>query len=140
MREDRAFAFLMGGCALTFLAQWPRLARQAYLDGSELPRLVTYALLGWLMIWPLLFYFLAWVAHGISHSTGGRGSPYGARLALFWSWLAASPMALLTGVAAGFTGSTLASNAVALVWIAAFAWFWALSQNEASRGSVGNES
>ena len=36
-REDRAFATLMAGCVLTFVAQWPRLSREAFFDeGSAL--------------------------------------------------------------------------------------------------------
>ena len=35
-REDRALAYLMVGCLVIFVAQWPRLSRRTYLDGTPL--------------------------------------------------------------------------------------------------------
>ncbi|MBT6542661.1 MAG: YIP1 family protein, partial [Rhodobacteraceae bacterium] len=31
-REDRALAFVMAGCTVVFMSQWPVLARQAHLE------------------------------------------------------------------------------------------------------------
>lgn len=134
-QEARALAFLMLGCALAFLAQWPRLAREAHLEGAEFERLLAYALVGWLMAWPLLFYLAAWIGHGVSRALGGRGSSGDARMALFWSWLAASPMGLLTGALAGLTGASLATNAAGVAWIAVVAGFWWRAQRAAALGS-----
>ena len=131
--ESRALAFLMIGCALIFVAQWPRLMREAQLTGDDFTRLVAYALLGWLAIWPLVFYGLAALAHALSRATGGQGTPFGARIAMFWSWLAASPLGLLTGALAGFTGASLPTNLAGAVWLLVFAAFWGLSQREAAR-------
>ncbi|HVG49461.1 MAG TPA: YIP1 family protein [Rubellimicrobium sp.] len=131
--ESRALAFLMIGCALIFVAQWPRLMREAQLTGDDFTRLVAYALLGWLAIWPLVFYGLATVAHALSRAMGGQGTPFGARLAMFWSWLAAAPLGLLTGVLAGFTGASLLTNLAGASWIIVFAAFWWQSQREAAQ-------
>jgi len=137
-QESRAFAFLMLGCAIVFVAQWPQLTLRSRSEGIELDRLVVYALLGWLMAWPLAFYFLAWLTHGASRLMGGRGTPFGARLALFWSWLAASPLALLGGAAGGLSGSQAANNLLAIVWVGVFAAFWSAAQREAATGPRGH--
>ena len=34
--EGRALATLVAGCVITFIGQWPRLARQAHLDEVDL--------------------------------------------------------------------------------------------------------
>ena len=54
----------------------------------------------------------------------GRGSGFGARMALFWSLLAVSPAMLLQGLVGGFLGQ---GPALALVWVAVFGgflWLW----------------
>ncbi|EYD76644.1 hypothetical protein Rumeso_01602 [Rubellimicrobium mesophilum DSM 19309] len=135
--EPRALAFLMIGCTLIFVAQWPRLMREAQLTGDDFARLVAYALLGWLTIWPLVFYGLAWLTHAVSRALGGQGTPFGARLAMFWSWLAASPLGLLTGAVAGFTGASVATNLAGILWVAVFVAFWWLAQQEASKAREG---
>ena len=35
-REDRALAYLMGACILVFIAQWPKLARDAFVNNVDL--------------------------------------------------------------------------------------------------------
>ena len=62
-REDRALAVLMAGCALLFVAQWPRLARQAFETGAELDMLLAGSLMALIFILPLLFYGLAALSH-----------------------------------------------------------------------------
>jgi hypothetical protein len=138
--EARALAFLMIGCALVYLAQWPRLEREALANrslpsgGPEFDQLAGTALFGWLMLLPLVFYFVAGVTHLLSRAMGGQGTPFGARLAMFWSWLAAAPLGLLTGALTGFTGGSLLSNLAGVLWIAVFAAFWWQAQREAARG------
>ncbi|GGL88291.1 hypothetical protein GCM10011534_07900 [Pseudooceanicola nanhaiensis] len=123
-REDRALAILMAGCALVFVAQWPRLAREAHLTGQDLNPLLGASLLGWIIIMPLVLYLVAGVAHIIARVLGGRGSFYGARLALFWALLAASPLLLLHGLVAGFIGPGPQLVLVGALWCAVFLWFW----------------
>lgn len=123
-REDRALAILMAGCALVFVAQWPRLAREAHLTGQDLNPLLGASLLGWVIIMPLVLYLLAGLAHIIARVLGGRGSFYGARLALFWALLAASPLLLLHGLVAGFVGPGPQLVLVGALWCAVFLWFW----------------
>lgn len=134
--ETRAFAFLMGGCALAWLSQWPRFrieALRAPEGGPDFVQLAGVGLVVWLMVLPLGLYLVAALTHAASRALGGRGPASATRLALFWSWLAAAPVALLSGVAWAFTGASPLTNVVAVAWLLAFAVLWALAQREARR-------
>jgi len=134
VREDRALIYLMLGCGLVFVAQWPRLARQAQLDESvPLDALLGGALLGWLFLAPLGLYAIAAASRAIASLLGGRGSWFSARLALFWSLLAASPLWLLTGLTAGVLGPGAAQNLTGLLALATFLIFWLMSLLETER-------
>ena len=134
VREDRALALLLAGCALVFVAQWPRLAREAYLAGEALNPRLGGALLGWLVIAPLIFYLLAFVSQIIARLIGGRVTGYGARLALFWAFLAATPVLLLHGLVAGFIGPGAGLSIVGAIWCGVFLWFWLSGLREAGWG------
>ena len=135
VREDRALATLIGACALIFVSQWPVLSRQAYFDPSvPLDARMGGALMGWLFIAPLSAYVIAAASHIVARLVGGRGTWFGARLALFWALLAASPLWLLNGLVAGLIGPGAALNAVGLVAMAAFLVFWGAGMWEAERG------
>jgi len=124
VREDRALATLIAACVLIFVAQWPRLSREAFVDDSiALDALMTGALFGWVLVAPLAMYFLALISHAALKLAGSDASGYDARMALFWAFLASSPLWLLTGLASGFLGETVAS---AIVGVAAFGGFLAL--------------
>lgn len=124
-REDRAIAIVMAGCAVIFVAQLPRLAREAHLTGEELNPMLGASLLAWVFIAPLMLYALAALSHLVARLLGGRGSGFDARLALFWAVLASSPLMLLNGLVAGFIGPGPALSFVGLLWLAIFGWFWA---------------
>jgi len=123
-REDRALVILVAGCAVMFLAQWPRLSRVAHLTGQDLQMLLAGSLFGLLFILPLVLYHAAWLSRGIVWISGGKTTGYSARLALFWALLAASPIVLLWGLVAGFIGEGAQLKAVGLVWLVVFLWFW----------------
>ena len=135
VNEGRALAILMAGCLVTFIGQWPRLAREAHLTGQELNPLLGGALLGWIFIAPLAFYALAFLSHLASRAFGARGTGYGARLALFWAFLAASALLLLFGLVAGFIGPGPGLTGVGVVWVAVFLWFWLSNLREAEWGT-----
>jgi hypothetical protein len=126
-REDRALAILMGACIMLFVARWPALARQAHLEGVELNVLLSGTLMATIFLAPLMFYVLALVAHLVARVVGGIGSSYNARLALFWSLLAASPLVLLNGLVAGYIGAGIQLTVVGLIWFCVFMWFWIAS-------------
>lgn len=132
-REDRALIVLMAACLIIFVAQWPPLARQAHLEGQDLNPLLGGSLLAWVFIAPLMFYGLAALSHLVARLLGGQGSWYGARIALFWALLAASPLILLHGLVAGFIGEGPQLTVVALAWLAVFLWFWFAGLVEAER-------
>lgn len=132
--EGRALAILMAGCTVTFIGQWPRLAREAHLTEQALNPLMGGALFAWLFIAPLAFYLLAFISHLVCRAAGGGTSAYGARLALFWAYLAASPLILLHGMVAGFIGQGMALTVVGAAWLAVFLWFWLSNLREAGWG------
>ena len=135
-REDRALAILMGACAILFIARWPALARQAHLEGLELNMLLGGTLMATLFLAPLLFYVLAFVAHLIARAIGGKGRSYNARIALFWSLLASSPLILLNGLVAGYIGAGIQLTIVGLIWFCVFMWFWISGMLAAYRGAA----
>lgn len=130
-REDRAIMLVMAACLLIFVAQWPRLARLAQgfdlPPGAEVPelsRLVAYEMLSWLVIWPLILYGIAAVTRLIAALMRGRGTHYGARVALFWALLASAPVLLLHGLTMGLIGAGPATTLVGAIWVALFVWVW----------------
>ncbi|WP_025052962.1 hypothetical protein [Sulfitobacter noctilucae] len=123
-REDRALIYLMIACLLVFVAQTPRLAREAYETQTDLGMLLGAALMAWLFIAPLLFYVVAGLTYAIARLLRSKISAYGARLALFWALLASSPIILLWGLTAGFVGPGIQMTLVGILWFAAFMWFW----------------
>ncbi len=136
VREDRALVFLMAGCGLIFLAQWPRLLREAAaMPGPGFDARVGGALWGWLFVMPLLAYGLAALSHLIARMLGGRGSWFGARLALFWAFLASAPLWLLNGALTGLFGSGAASLLSGLLALGAWLAIWLAGLIEAERGA-----
>lgn len=124
-REDRALAILMGACFLIFLAQWPRLTREAFLDDTvELNGLMAGAMFGWVIIAPLFFYTLALLVHWVLVALRRSSTGYMSRVALFWALLAAAPMWLLSGLLNGFVGETPATSMVAILALGSFLVFW----------------
>lgn len=123
-REDRALAWLMGACVLMFVARWPVLAREAHLQDKDLQMEMGGALLAIVFIAPLLFYALAGLSRIVARVLGGQGTGYGARVALFWALLAASPLMLLNGLVGGFIGPGPALSLVGFLWFVVFLWFW----------------
>lgn len=123
-REDRALALVMGFCGLAFVAQLPKLAREAHLTGQELDMLMGGALMGSVFILPLVLYLVAGITYLLLRAFGRGTSGYGARIALFWSLLASTPVVLLYGLVAGFVGPGPALNAIGLIWSGLFLWFW----------------
>lgn len=137
-REDRAIAYLMAACVLIFVSQGPRLSRQAagfdLVPGTEardLTELLSYALFSWVMLAPIALYGVAALTHMLAKVLGGKGSFYSARLALFWSLLAATPVLLLYGLTAGFVGPGVQAQLVGAIWVAGFCWIWLQSLREA---------
>lgn len=134
--EARALITLMLACFLIFVAQWPRLSREAYLTGGDLDMMLGGALLGWLFIAPLLLYGLAGISHAIARRLGGQGTYLGARMALFWALLAAAPLWLLWGLLAGMVGPGIGLDVVGVAALVAFVAIWAVGLTHVERGGA----
>lgn len=129
--EPFALSFLLAFLALALAAVSPGLARQAWLEGGGAgpgPRLFG-AALGLLATMPL-WYLLAALGHLVARAFGGKGSFYGARLALFWSLLAISPAMLVQGLVQGLIGAGAAANLLGVVVALGFLTLWALTMKE----------
>ena len=123
--EGRALGILLIACVVFFVAQWPGLAREAFFDPSiPLPARLGGAMMGSIMIAPLMFYALAAISHGIATLFGGRGDHFGARLALFWSLFVTTPLFLLVGLVDGFIGAGPALIACEILRFGVFVFIW----------------
>lgn len=124
-REDRALAVLMGACVLIFVAQWPRLSREAFLDPSiGFDARLAGALFGWIMVMPLVFYALAMLVQLVLRALGVVQAGFASRIVLFWALLASTPLWLVTGLAAGFVGTGTGLTIVGIAALGAFVIFW----------------
>ena len=133
-REDKALATLFGACFLLFVAQWPALSRASFLDPSvPLDARLGGALMGAIFLLPLLAYAMAAVARLVARAMGGRGSGFGARIALFWAMLAVSPLVLFHGMIRGFLGEGIQATVVGLLVLAGFLYLWISMMIEAER-------
>jgi nitrogen fixation/metabolism regulation signal transduction histidine kinase len=131
--EPFAFSLLVAFLVLAFVAQWPAASRAAFADGNTpvAPRLLAIglALLATIPLW----YGLAAVGRLVARALGGRGSWYGARIALFWSLVAVTPLMLLQGLVAGMIGPGPALTAVGVIAGLVFVIFWAQALIEVER-------
>lgn len=132
--EAFAFTLLLVFLILAFVGQWPVAARDAFLNNepSATPRILALAY-GVLILIPVA-YAVAALSRLVGKATGGRGTWYGARVALFWALAAIGPLLLLRGLVAGMIGPGPALSAVTWVSGLAFLWLWLTLLHEAERG------
>ena len=121
--EATSLGYLMGACFLTYVAQWPYLARQAHLEDFNLQTSLAASLLAWLLIAPLLLYTLAIVLYFFHKFFKGSKTSAQIRVGLFWSFLAATPLMMLFGLVKGFLGHGTAESIVGFFWFVAFSYF-----------------
>lgn len=123
--EARALVILLGSCLLIFVSQCPRLAREAQLDpGVPLDARMGVTLFALIFMMPLIFYAIAAVSHIVARGFGGKGTWYGARLALFWALLCAVPAMLVHGLLAGLVGPGAVTSVVGAGVAVLFAVLW----------------
>lgn len=133
--EPFLFTFLFVFMILAFISLYPRAARIA-LENPDTPLApqmlgLAFGLLATLPFW----YGLAALTHLVARGLGAKGgSWYGARLALFWSLVAASPLVLLQGLTVGIIGAGAQSLLVGVLALTAFVVFWALALVEIYTG------
>jgi hypothetical protein len=132
--EPFAFTLLLVFLVLAFVGQWPAAAREAFLanEPSAAPRILAraFAVLGSLPLW----YGLAALSHLVARAFGGRGSWYGARIALFWALATVGPLMLLQGLVAGMIGPGPGLWLISLGTGVAFLYLWLTMLHEAERG------
>jgi hypothetical protein len=134
-REDRAIMWLMTGCLLAFVSSLPGLQRKAVLADGDFTRDATYTFFALMMVAPLMFYLLAFLGRAGAYVLGGRPGGYGARVALFWSWLAAAPLLLFYGLLAGLNEAAApATRVIGGLWLLVLLTFWISGLVEASKG------
>ncbi|MFT5061751.1 MAG: hypothetical protein ACI9KS_000568 [Sulfitobacter sp.] len=132
--EGQALMLNLSACLVIYIAQWPRLSRDAFIDPSiPLEARLGGALIGLLAIAPLMFYGIAALSHLIAKLFRGKGDWLGTRIALFWSLLVVSPIWLLHGLVAGFIGPSLQLNIVGGLLLAAFFYIWISNLIEAEQ-------
>lgn len=124
--EGRALAYLLAGLIVAYIALWPALSRANVLEGPDGPPMVQRMMAAFLGVLALIpaFYIVAALSRLVAGLFGGRGSYFGARIALFWAFLAAAPVMLLRGLTAGMVGSGAALMAMDVLAAAVFLWFW----------------
>lgn len=123
--EGATLAVAMGACALIFVAQWPKLAREAYF-APEIPleaRLGA-ALLGLVFVLPLFLYGVASLSCLAVRVFGWQVSGPDARVALFWALLCLTPLLFLHGLATGFLGQGPAVTLLGVITLAGFGYLW----------------
>ena len=120
-REARILVYLVAACALIFVAQWPRLAREAHLsDAVPLDALMSGALFAWLFVAPLAFYGLGGLLTLVLRIARSGVEGFAVRLALFWALLVASIPALLYGLVLGFIGPGIEATLTGALVVATF--------------------
>jgi hypothetical protein len=147
--EARGFIYLLAGLLIVFLSQIPDLTGTGLAatemteqlvgeDGpAPLDARLAITLFGWLFIWPLILYLVGGLSHVLARLLGGQGQGVDARLALFWTVLAISPLFLLRGMASVSQSAamvTVLNYAIA----AGFFWIWLSGLYEAERGEGPN--
>jgi len=101
-REGRLLLYLTLGLGLVFVAQWPRLVREA---GDEIgfDALAAGALFGIMFLGPLLFYTIA-LALSLGLRLLAPVQGFAVRLALFWALLATAPLVLAQAALVALAG------------------------------------
>lgn len=99
LREPQVLFFGTLACALIFVAQWPALSRAATLDPSvTFEQRMGGALFGTVFLLPLILYALAGVLQLVLRVFGRAVPGLWVRAAVFWAFLAITPLMLVQAV------------------------------------------
>lgn len=137
-REDRALMFIMLFGALNFLAQLPRVQRQAHLDADVVfQEQMGGVLFASVFAVPLLAYAIAALLHLGLRAFRRPSTWFSARLVLFWSLLAVAPLTLIQGILQGFVGVGGAGAVFGIGVALVFLWFVIAGIREAALETAG---
>ena len=121
--EKENLAYLVGGCVISFIAQWPAQSRQAFINQQPVDELMGAILLSNLFLLPLIFYLVSAIVFIFAKIFKSNILGVELRLIIFWSYLATSPILLLVGLVEGFFGKSNQYYLVAGFWLSVFLVF-----------------
>ena len=121
--EKDNLAYLVGGCVISFVSQWPAQSRQAFINQQPVDELMGAILLSNLFLLPLIFYFVAAIIFIFAKIFKSNILGAELRLIIFWSYLASTPILLLVGLIQGFFGKNYQYYTVAGLWLSVFLAF-----------------
>ena len=132
--EGRAYAYLLAGCFVHFIAQLPELANTHLFGDSGISFVAASSgnFLGLVVFGPFLFFLLAGIANLLARLANRGCSWRSSRVVLFWTFLVVSPLALLNGIASAAIGVDLLSWILQVAQGLAFLSFWVLGMSVAS--------
>ncbi|MEP5759686.1 MAG: YIP1 family protein [Litoreibacter sp.] len=124
--EMMVLTWLVIACVLFFVARLPGLARVAHFNGDDTPLfgLALGTFFGTIFLAPVVFFALAGLSHLVARIFGAAGSYLDARIALFWSLLAITPLVLLQGLVAGLIGQGPQLSLVSGIVFVGFLYIW----------------
>ena len=88
--EKENLAYLVGGCVISFVAQWPAQSRQAFINQQPVDELMGAILLSNLFLLPLIFYLVSAILFIFAKTFKSNILGVELRLIIFWSYLIAS--------------------------------------------------
>jgi len=121
--EKENLAYLVGGCFISFVAEWPAQARQAFANQQPVDELMGAILLSNLFLLPLVFYLISMIVYFFAKIFRSNILGIEVRLIVFWSYLAATPILLLVGLVEGFLGKNFQYFITSGVWLSVFLAF-----------------
>ena len=121
--EKENLAYLVGGCIISFIAQWPAQSRQAFINQQPVDELMGAILLSNLFLLPLIFYLVSAIILIFAKIFKSNILGVELRLIIFWSYLATTPILLLVGLVEGFFGKNYQYYLAAGLWLSVFLIF-----------------
>jgi len=121
--EKENLAYLVGGCIISFIAQWPAQSRQAFINQQPVHELMGAILLSNLFLLPLIFYLVSAIIFIFAKIFKSNILGVELRLIIFWSYLATTPILLLVGLVEGFFGKNYQYYLAAGLWLSVFLIF-----------------
>lgn len=142
--EARALFHLMLACGLLLLASLPGAVRasRAIEADDPLSGAIAAYLFGFLFVLPLLAYGAAALLRLAAKVFGGRGSFLAMRSALFWTMLAAAPVALALALLRVFAEAAPGAGLLPMMTLLGYAglgvWIWLLAGSVAAVEGFGS--
>jgi len=133
--EERLLIYLVIAILLFFVARVPNLLQVSAIQATEdisIEAIFVTNLVSSFFFAPLLLYAVAALSHLIAKAFGGKGTSYGARLALFWTLLVIAPLSLVSTILqVAFPAAWLSSTLlVGLFLLFTYVWGTCLSVSE----------